>query len=571
MSKRVVIDPITRIEGHLRVEIKVNDKNVVEDAFVSGTFFKGIELILKGRAPADAPLIAQRICGVCTNAHYRGSIESIENAYKAKLPRNAKLVRDLVSLALTLQDHIIHFYHLHSLDYIDVPKTLEADCVEANKVANKYSKNPYNISVGHLLEIKDKIEKFASSGKLGFLSNAAWGHSKYKLSSEQELIMMSHYFDALSVQRELSKAIATFSSKTPHAQNLVVGGVTNMVELVNPARINEYMHIMKETVTFINDAYMPDIDMFTEVYKDDAKKGEGRGYGNFIAVDSYSLGGAYVPEGYVPADDKFLFEGGVVYDHDFSKVAKFDASLITEENSYSWFEGSGAVDPSLGNSNPKYTGLNSDNTINENDKYSWLKSPRYDKRPVETGPLARMIVGYIKGAKTIKPFIDDFLNKHNLELMDLSSTVGRVVTRAIESKIVGAYVLEFVSTLVENLKYGDTKIYCKPTENKDCKGYSIREVPRGILLHYINVKDGKIENYQVIAPSTWNAGPMDGEKNKGVYEKSLIGTELADINNPIEIYRTIRSYDPCIACAIHIVDAKGRELSEFKIGSNSIV
>lgn len=558
-SRKIVIDPITRIEGHLRIEVEVDENNVVTEAWASGQLFRGIETILKGRDPRDAGLIAQRICGVCTNVHYRASISAVEDAYDISLPKNAEIIRNLVTLALFVQDHIIHYYHLHSLDYVDVVSALKADCEIASQVAKEYHEHPYRNSGEHLKSVKDKLDSFVKAGRLGLFANGYWGHSAYKFTSEENLIHMSHYLEALNIQREMSKAIAIFAGKTPHPQNLVVGGVTSVADMLNPQRLNDFIFIIKDTHDFIQRAYIPDMKMAVKAYKDEIKAGHGRGSGNFLAVGGYQFGNA-----------EQLFEGGVITGHDFEDIEAFDDAYITEEASRSWYAEDEPVSPYDESTEPFYTDLNDDGTLKTEGKYSWVKAPRYKGKPMEVGPVSRMIIGYLKDSKIIKPYVYSFMEDTGLELMDFSTTLGRNAARAIEAQICCDYIFNFCSDLIENIKYYDEETWTKYTFEKlplQAKGRGIFEVPRGVLAHFVRIEDAKISNYQAVVPTTWNASPKDATGVRGPYEESLIGIRLSNPSSPLEVLRVVHSFDPCLACAVHVMDIKGKSLAEYKINA----
>ncbi len=556
-SKKIVIDPITRIEGHLRIEVEVDENNVIREAWASGQLFRGIETILKGRDPRDAGLIAQRICGVCTNVHYRASISAVEDAYGIVIPPNAELVRNLVTLSLFVQDHIVHYYHLHSLDFVDITGALSADAKTASAEAEKWSAHPYRNSVGHLESVQEKIGSFVKAGRLGLFANGYWGHAAYRFTPEQNLVHMNHYLEALRIQRELSRAIAIFAGKTPHPQNLVVGGVTSVADILNPQRLNDYMFIMKEVRDFVERAYIPDMKMLVSAYRETIKNGEGRASGNFMCCGGYRFG-----------KDSVLFESGVMYNHDFSKVEPFDSSKITEEASRSWYDNDAPLSPYEGETNPFYTDLNDDGTLKSEGKYSWVKAPRYDGEVMEVGPLARMIVGYVKNAPTIRPYMERFMEATGMELIDFSTTVGRSAARAIEAQICGDYLFDMMSDLIENLKYYDEETWTKYVFEQlppEARGAGIFEVPRGVLSHFVRIEGTKIANYQAVVPTTWNASPKDARNARGAYEESLIGVTLADPEAPLEVLRAVHSFDPCLACAVHVIDARGRELANYRI------
>jgi quinone-reactive Ni/Fe-hydrogenase large subunit len=551
--KKIVIDPITRIEGHLRAEVEIDEEGIVKEAYVSGQLFRGIEIILKGRDPRDAGLLAGRICGVCTNSHFRAAVSSVEDAYSIQAPQNGEIIRDLMSLALFLQDHVVHFYHLHLLDFVDVTKALDADPKMTSKTAHLYSSQPYANSHAHYIAVKEKLAKFVNSGRLGPFSNGYWGHSDYKLTPEENLVLLSHYLEALKFQSNISKAIAIFGAKTPHPQTIVVGGITSVADMLNPQRLNDFIFILKDAKDFIDRAYLPDMKLLAKAYREEIKAGSGRSVGNFLSVGGYSFD-----------KENQLFESGVIYGHDLENIHSFDEHKITEEVERAWYK----------DDKPYYTDLNEDGTLKTaktDDKYTWIKAPRYNSKPMESGPLARVLISYKQGNRFIKPFVDEFLEFCNLELLDLSSTVGRNAARAIESAYISEYIFKFINSLVENIKYYDTETWTKftfETLPKEVKGRAFFEVPRGVLSHFINIEDQKIQNYQVIAPTTWNASPKDGKDQRGPYEEALIGIKLHDPSQPLEVLKVLHSFDPCLACAVHIIDVKGKDLGSYKINAS---
>jgi len=553
-SKKIVIDPITRIEGHLRAEVEVDAEGVVQEAWVSGQLFRGIEVILKNRDPRDAGLLAGRICGVCTNSHFRAAVSSVEDAYSLKLPKNAEIIRNLMAMALFIQDHVVHFYHLHSLDYVDVTSALNADAKRSSQEALLYSKEPYRNSQTHYEETLEKLSKFVKAGKLGPFAKGYWGHKDYRLTPEQNLIMISHYLEALKFQTKISKAVAIFGGKTPHPQSIVVGGVTSVADMLNPQRLNDYLFVMKEAQEFIKRAYLPDIKLLIKAYREDIKAGIGRTTGNFMSSGGYKFEG-----------EEKLFSDGVIYKHNFEKVEDFDESKISEKIDRAWYASE--------NNNVHYTDLNSDGTLKtkkNDDKYSWVKAPRYNKKVMETGPLARLFVSYAKRNTLIKPFVDEFLEETGLELMDLSTSVGRNAARAIETEFICEYIFKLVSILLQNIKYYDTDTWVKfdfDSLNANAKGRAFFEVPRGTLSHFINIQERKIENFSVIAPTTWNASPKNLDGARGPYEEALVGLKIEDTSKPLEVLRVLHSFDPCLACAVHVINGDKRELSSYKIGT----
>jgi quinone-reactive Ni/Fe-hydrogenase large subunit len=550
-TKKIVIDPITRIEGHLRAEVELDENNIVKDAFVSGQLFRGIEIILKNRDPRDAGLLAGRICGVCTNSHFRGAVSAVEDAYHIQIPKNAEIIRDLMAMALFIQDHVVHFYHLHLLDFVDVTSALGADAKLTTKEAHKYCSKPFRNSHSHYETVLQKLSNFVNAGKLGPFSNGYWGHDNYILTPEQNLILLSHYLEALKFQTNISKAIAIFGGKTPHPQSIVVGGVTSVADMLNPQRLNDYMFIIKEAKDFIDRAYLPDMKLLAIAYKDEIKAGLGRANGNFLSVGGYKFD-----------SDQRLFCNGVIYEHNFTQIEEFDESKITEEVDRAWYNEK---------DEPFYTDLNDDGslkTAKNDDKYSWIKAPRYDGKTMETGPLARVLISYSKDNKLIKSFVDDFLNDTDMTLLDLSTTIGRNCARAIESEYICEYIFKLISRLIQNIKYYDTDTWAKYDFNsceQNTKGRVFLEVPRGVLSHFVGIKDAKIENFSVIAPTTWNATPRNFDGKRGAYEEALVGIKLSDPQKPLEVLKVLHSFDPCLACAVHIIDSKGKDLGRYKV------
>jgi quinone-reactive Ni/Fe-hydrogenase large subunit len=552
MKRKIVIDPITRIEGHLRIEVEVDDDNIIQEAYASGQLFRGIEIILKDRDPRDAGLLAGRICGVCTNSHFRAAVSCVEDAYALQIPKNAQIIRDLMAMALFIQDHVVHFYHLHSLDFVDVTKALEADTEKTSRTAYAYSDNPFRNSRTHYDNVKQKLKTFIDSGKLGPFANGYWGHKTYRLTPEQNLIMLSHYLDALKFQTNISKAVAIFGGKTPHPQSIVVGGISSVADMLNPSRLNEYIFLVKEAKEFIDRAYLPDMKLLATAYRSEIKAGTGRANGNFISVGGYNF------------DESRLFESGVIYNHDFDTVEEFNHEKISEHIDRSWYRDEGEEELF-------YTDLNEDATLRtekSSDKYSWIKAPRYDGNTMECGPLARLLVNYAKENKPFKPFVDTFLKETGLELMDLCTAVGRNAARAIETQYITEFIFKLVNNLLQNIKYYDTKTWTQydfESLKKESRGKAFFEVPRGVLSHFISVKEQKIHNYSVIAPTTWNATPKNADAQRGAYEEALIGMKLEDTDKPLEVLKVIHSFDPCIACAVHVIDAKGKELGRYRL------
>lgn len=566
-TKRVIVDPITRIEGHLRIEVEVDENNVIQNAFSSATLWRGLETIVKNRDPRDAGFLMQRICGVCTFSHYRAGIEAVENALGIVPPLNAKLTRSLMNQALFMHDHVIHFYHLHGLDWVDVVSALSADPAKAAKEAFKYTKYPIATGENDLIKVKERVKAFVDKGELGPFANAYWGHGTFKFTPEQNLIALSHYLKALEVQRTAAQLMAMFGGKQPHPQSLTVGGVTCVMDLLDPSRLGEYMVKYKEVANFIEHAYYADVKMAASAYATEASVTAQAGTMNFMSHQEMQLNRT-----------EYLFDTGIILNGDLTKVYPINEDLITEEATHAWYADDEPLHPYNGKTNPKYTGLNermtvgpdgkdiNSKSIDEKGKYSWMKSPRYDGKPMEVGPLAGLLVSYASGNKRIKKVIDEFLKETGLPTAALFTTLGRTAARCLQAMAIIQNGSETFNTLIENLKVDqDTCASYHIDKDKEYKGRFIGDVPRGMLSHWIRIKNGVVENYQAVVPSTWNAGPEDSKGLKGPYEANLIGLKVEDISKPLEIIRVIHSFDPCIACAVHVMDKKGNNLGVYKV------
>jgi quinone-reactive Ni/Fe-hydrogenase large subunit len=567
-TKRVVVDPITRIEGHLRAEVVVDEKNIVKEAYVSSTLFRGLEIIAKGRDPRDVPFIMQRICGVCTYSHYLKSTMAMEDALGIVPPLNAKLVRTLMNAALFMHDHPVHFYQLSGVDWVDIVSALSADPKKASELAFKYSDNPMATGESELKAVQEKVAKFAKSPSgLGPFANAYWGHPTYHFTPEQNLIGLSHYLKALEMQRIAAQMLAIFGGKMPHPQSLTVGGVTCIMDLLNPSRLGAYMVKFQEMANYINNAYQADIIMAAEAYKNEPSVTMLAGIKDFMSYKDFQVG-----------RDDFLFDSGYITGFDIAKAFDINKEDITEDATHSWYKDDGPLQPYNGKTRPEYTGfvdgesINGEGKmvgsklINEKEKYSWIKSPRYNGNPMEVGPLANMVVNYARGNKRVVKVVDSFLKRTGLPASALFTTLGRTAARMLEAKVIADNALTAFHNLVENLKVDQAT--CSPyiiDKDKEYKGLGIGEVPRGMLSHWVRIKNGVVENYQAVVPSTWNASPMDKNGKHGPYEANLLGLKIDDLTKPLEIIRIIHSFDPCIACAVHVMDVKGKEIGSYKV------
>lgn len=573
MSKRVVVDPITRIEGHLRIEVVVDDNNVVREAYSGSTLWRGIETILRGRNPRDAGFMTQRICGVCTFSHYRAGIVAVENALGITPPLNALLTRTLMSNALFLHDHIVHFYHLHALDWVDIVSALSADPKAASQEAFKFCDYPFACGEDQLKLVQDRVKKFVEKGNLGPFANAYYGHPTYHLTPEQNLIALSHYLECLRIQRVAAQAMAIFGGKNPHPQSLTVGGVTCVMDILSPARLGEYMVKFQEVAEFVNRAYYPDLLMAGGAYAKEPSVLSDVGVANLFTYKEFQY-----------SANEFLFDSGIILNGDLSKIHDLDESKITEEATHSWYKNDAPLHPYDGEQEPNYTGFVDGENIDgkgevvttkvfdTKGKYSWIKAPRYDGMPMQVGPLANIVVNFAKGNKFVVPVVEKFLKDTGLPLEAVLSTLGRTATRMIEAKVIADNGLLAFNNLIANIKSGDTQTCAKYVIDKDkeYRGRYMGHVPRGVLSHWCRIKNGVIENWQAVVPSTWNASPKDSKGQMATYEACLVGMKIADLKQPLEIIRKIHSYDPCIACAVHVMDTKGNDISEYKINPNIV-
>jgi hydrogenase large subunit len=571
-AKRIVIDPVTRIEGHLRVEVEVND-GFVTDAFSSGTMVRGLEIILRGRDPRDAWAFAERTCGVCTTVHALASVRSVEDALGIVIPPNAELIRNLMFCTQYMQDHVVHFYHLHALDWVDVVAALKADPEKTSALAQSISAWPKS-SVGYFSDVQKRIAKFVGSGQLGVFANGYWGHAAMKLPPEANLLGVAHYLEALEWQKEIVRVHTIFGGKNPHP-NYLVGGVPCALNIdeanaINTERLDYVGQLLTEAKTFVEQVYIPDLLAIASFYKDWGAIGGG--LRNYLAYGDLPTNGFGDP-------GKFKFPRGAILDRDLSKILPVDAhdpQQVKESIPHSWYEYSdgdaAAKHPWDGETKLNYTGPQPPyDQLNVDGKYSWLKTPRWNGHAMEVGPLARMLVGYGSGRADIQDAVNMVLKKLDVPVEALFSTLGRTAARGIETYLVAQWAQEFYSDLLSNIKNGDSRTFNNEkwepeTWPTSAKGVGMSEAPRGALAHWIVIQDKKIANYQLVVPSTWNASPRDAAGQRSAYESSLIGTPVADVERPLEIIRTIHSFDPCLACAVHLYDPQGRTLNRVTVG-----
>ena len=571
MAERIVIDPITRIEGHLRVEIEVNNGKIT-DAFSAGTMVRGIETILKGRDPRDAWAFVGRVCGVCTSTHSLTSVRTVEDALGITVPPNAELIRNLMAQALYIQDHVVHFYVLHALDWVDVVSALKANPAEASRIAQSISPWPKS-SAGYFTDIQKRFKNFVESGQLGIFANGYWGHSAYKLPPEVNLIAVAHYLEALEWQKEIVKVHTIFGGKNPHP-NYLVGGVPCSINIeeanaVNAERLSMVGKLFEDAKTFVDQVYIPDLLAIASFYKNDWGA-IGGGLTNYLSFGDFPMNGYNNPE-------SFKMPRGAILNRDLSHVHEIkadDPQQIQEYVNNSWYDYSKGdkvgLHPWDGETKLNYTGPKPPyEHLDVSMKYSWVKTPRWKGNPMEVGPLSRMLVGYASGRADYKEVIESTLKALDVPVAALFSTLGRTAARGLETKLTCGWAMESYQQLLANIKNGDSRtmnnVKWEPsTWPREARGIGLVEAPRGALSHFIVIEDKKIKNYQLVVPTTWNASPRDLQGKRSAFEESLIGTPVADPKVPLEVLRTIHSFDPCLACAVHVYDENGTTTHDLK-------
>jgi hydrogenase large subunit len=573
MAQRIVIDPITRIEGHLRIEASLDASNKITAAYSSGTMVRGIEKILVGRDPREAWAFAQRACGVCTTVHSFASIRSVEDALGIKIPKAANLIHNLMIAQQYVHDHVMHFYHLHALDWVDVVSCLKADPAQTSTIQQKIS--PWhNSSPAYFQGVQQKVQAIVDSGQLSIFANAYWGHPAYKLPAEINLLAVAHYLEALDWQRDATKIHTIFGGKNPHP-NFVVGGVPMPIDLNSDTALNaERLSIINDSIdkmiAFVDQVYLPDLLAIAPYYLEYGSVGEG--LGNFLTWGEF------------PGEDnsdisKFLVPRAVILNRDLSHIQQPDPrdfQRMQEYVAHSWYNYDGGdnagLHPWKGETKFNYTGPTPPYQYLEvEQKYSWLKAPRWAETPMEVGPLARVLAMYAGGHEQTRDLVNAILSTLNVPIDAVFSTLGRTAARAVETKVFADAMRVYYDDLVAEISAGNTKTFegskWEPTTwPRHAEGFGFMEAPRGALGHWIVIEGGKIKNYQMVVPTTWNGSPRDHKEQAGAYEASLVGHTLAKPEWPLEVLRTIHSFDPCMACAIHMIDANGEKVSETATG-----
>ena len=565
MAKRIVVDPMTRIEGHLRVDCEVDGGKVVK-AWSSGQMWRGIELILEGRDPRDAWIITQRICGVCTTVHAITSVRAVENALKMEVPLNAQYIRNMIITAHGVHDHIVHFYQLSALDWVDIVSALQADPAKAAQIAQSLSDWPLN-NVTVFKEVQAKLQSFVNTGQLGVFASGYWGHPAMKLPPEINLIAVAHYFQALDYQRTANKIVSVLGSKTPHIQNLAVGGVANPINLDSQStltleRLAYIRSIIDELGDFVRKVYMVDVAAIGAMYADWTQYGAG--VTNYLSVPDLPLdtkGTQFeLPGGYIQNADLSTFQPISSYQDAFFENG------VKESVKHAWYQGGkGALHPYDGETIPQYTDFQDDG------KYSWVKAPTFNDKRAQVGPLANVLAmaaaGHEPTTRNLQTVLDmaGAVAGAQIPVAALHSTIGRHAARAVRTAVLHEALEHQWVLLMENIGKGDYDTYNKPEFPKgEIRGFGYHEAPRGVLSHWTVIRDGKIANYQAVVPSTWNAGPRDEADEAGPYEASLLDNPVAEPEKPLEVIRTIHSFDPCLACAIHMVDTEQKEITRVQ-------
>jgi hydrogenase large subunit len=583
-GKRVVVDPVTRIEGHLRVEVNLDDKNTIRNAVSTGTMWRGLEVILKGRDPRDAWAFTERICGVCTGTHALTSVRAVEDALGIPIPDNANIIRNIMQLNLQVHDHLVHFYHLHALDWVDVVSALKADPKKTSELAQSISAWPLS-SPGYFRDLQTRLRKFVESGQLGPFANGYWGSPAYKLPAEANLMAVAHYLEALDFQKEIVKVHTIFGGKNPHP-NWLVGGVPCSINLdgvgsvgaINMERLNQVKYIIDRTKEFIEQVYIPDLLAIASFYKDWL-------YGGGLAGKSMLSYGDLPRNANDYSAANLMLPRGAIINGDLSKLHEVDIKdpeQVQEFVSHSWYKYAdetkglhpwdGVTEPNfvLGKGT-KGTKTNIEN-LDESGKYSWIKAPRWRGHAMEVGPLPRMVMGYLqpKQYPWIKETVDNVLKKLDVPVTALFSTLGRTAARGIEAAYCAELQVSEFDRLIANCRGGNLATanvdkWEPTTWAKETKGAGFTEAPRGALGHWVKIKDGKIDNYQCVVPTTWNGSPRDHKGQIGAFEASLMNTPLAKADQPLEILRTLHSFDPCLACSTHVMAPDGEELTAIKV------
>jgi hydrogenase large subunit len=582
-GRRVVVDPVTRIEGHMRCEVNIDDDNIIRNAVSSGTMWRGLEVILKGRDPRDAWAFVQRICGVCTGTHALTSVRAVEDALKIKIPENANSIRNLMQLSLQVQDHLVHFYHLHALDWVNPVNALKADPAATSALQQSISPHNPKSSPGYFRDTQNRLLKFVESGQLGPFKNGYWTNPAYLLPPEADLMAVTHYLEALDFQKDIMKIRTVFGGKDPHP-NWLVGGVPCAINIdgvgangaINMERLNLVSSLIDRTIDFIDQVYIPDLLAIAQFYK-------GWLYGGGISGQSLLSYGDIPDNANDYSAANLLMPRGAIINGDLSKVHEVDLTdpeQIKEFVPHSWYKypdeslglhpWDGVTEPNY-RIGPKTKGSRTHiEELDESAKYSWIKAPRWRGHAMEVGPLARYVIGYAQGDKEITEQIDFVLKTLDVPVTALFSTLGRTAARSLEAQWAAGKMRYFMDKMIANIKAGDlatanVERWDPETWPDSVKGVGFTEAPRGALGHWLKIENTKIANYQCVVPTTWNGSPRDEQGNIGAFEAALMNTRVERPEEPVEILRTLHSFDPCLACSTHIISPEGTELTHVKV------
>jgi len=564
MAQRLIIDPITRIEGHLRIDVDVDDGHV-QKAWASSTMWRGIEKILIGRDPREAWLFTQRFCGVCTTVHALASVRAVENALQLEVPLNAQYIRNLILIAHALHDHIVHFYQLSALDWVDVTTIPKADPAKAAALGESLSPWTRN-SKNEMKAVQDRIKGLVASGQLGPFAHGYWGHPAMKLSPEVNLLATAHYLQALEYQRYANQAVAILGGKTPHIQNLAVGGVANAINLDSEATLNldrlyQVKSLVEKVIPFVQDVLFNDVCAVASFYPD--WFGYGAGVTNYMSVPDLPLD---------TRSTQFDLPGGTIFNGDLASYKpiagphdEYFRKGVTENAKHAYYKNDESLHPWKGETDPNFTDFQDDG------KYTWVKAPRFEGKPMQVGPLANMLCGFAAGNPLVTKWVGKALDTVSAisgtkaTPAALHSTLGRHAARAVRASVLSELFVKHWQLLVDNILKGDVKTYNPPSFPKgEVEGMGFHEAPRGTLSHWVVVDGGTIKNYQAVVPTTWNASPRDENETPGPYEASLLRNPIADANHPLEVIRTVHSFDPCMACAVHTFE-EGEEVAKVKV------
>lgn len=603
-GRRIVVDPVTRIEGHMRCEVNVDKDNIIRNAVSTGTMWRGLEVILKGRDPRDAWAFVERICGVCTGCHALTSVRAVEDALGITIPKNAYLIREIMAKTLQVHDHAVHFYHLHALDWVDIVSALKADPKKTSELQQLVSPSHPLSSPGYFRDIQNRLKKFVESGQLGPFANGYWGSKAYVLPAEANLMAVTHYLEALDLQKDWVKIHTIFGGKNPHP-NYLVGGVPCAINLdgdgasgapINMERLNFVKARIDEMIEFNKNVYIPDVLAIGTIYKQ-----AGWLYGGGLSATNVSDYGTY--EKVMGEAKTQQLPGGAILNGNWDEILPIDPrdpEQVQEFVSHSWYkyaDDTKGLHPWDGVTEPHYAlgdktkgSKTNIEEIDESAKYSWIKSPRWRGHAMEVGPLSRYILAYAHASKgntyaqrpkeqieysaqvinSIFPKALGLPETQYTAKQLLPTTIGRTLARALEGQYCGEMMLDDFNELVANIKAGDRSTanvdkWDPATWPKEAKGVGTVAAPRGMLGHWIKIKDGKIENYQCVVPTTWNGSPRDAKGQIGAFEASLMNTPMVNPEQPLEILRTLHSFDPCLACSTHVMSPDGQEMANVKV------